>query len=565
MKTLAVCLLASLGPLPLVSAQNLVPNPSFEAHITCLFSFGFIDTNFYAPSVAPNWCRANLEGSTDYYHSCFAEVGPSYSTPINCSGQQQPFGIGEAYAGIIPFYIYSFPPAYPITEGREYLQTKLKAKLKANRKYCVGFYTSLSERDSAIAYNATIVAPTEWGLLLSYDRVSNFTSPNPNTNSTGFCIFAEPQITTTSAITNTTDWVFVGGTYTATGGEEWLTIGSFKNIGETLLDTINKANDLALNGAYYYIDNVFVIPMDEGNLLAADTAICSIDFPLALTAFDGFINYAWGNGDLGQTTTAPSPGPYTITASLEGCQFQDTISVAVLPDPVLDLPAEHYCQTDLPYTYTVPDSLGFTVYEWSDGTIGPSINILQAGIIGLTATGKCGTDTDSLAVETDFSLIVDIGGDLLLCKDGQLISVTLENGGTLPNYLWSTGQTNSEILVALPGVYSLLSQNACGSFQDEINVIGCEPKIYVPNVFYPGSVYAENSYFRPFAVNATIVSMDIFDRWGGHVYYKLGNEQGWNGKYNEEDCIEGVYAYIIVYRGEDGKKQILHGDVMLLR
>jgi hypothetical protein len=563
MKKIIICTCAWLV-VGIVTGQNLVPNSSFEEHKTCDFVYGAIDTNFIASPVVSDWASATYGGTPDYFHQC--QLPPSfpsdnYNVPKNINGFQKPLSTGMAYSGISLIYRFS-----STVEAREFIQSKLNKRLESGKRYCAGYYTSYANQDSAIIKdNATLVAPTQWGMLLSTTRPFNATDPfiSP-TPPTAFYLPGTPQITTTGAITDTANWVLVADTYTATGGEEWLTIGNFNPIGQTALDTFYNAHDFAVS-SYYYIDNVFVIPMDDGGLLPGDTAICAASFPLQLSAFDGFTGYAWANGDTTRATAITGPGTYTIMANYAGCQIVDTMRIAELPPPVLDLAPVHYCADDLPTAYTVPANQGFDQFVWPDGTTGPTVTIRGAGELIVSANGGCGSDTAALVVGTELPLVVDLGDNLNICAEGQLQEVVLGSTGPLPNYLWSTGQATPEIATSSPGVYSLVAQNACGSFQDEVVLAGCEPSVYVPNVFYPSSLYAENYLFRPFAVNASIESMEVFDRWGGKMYFGEGNAAAWDGSRNGEECSQGVYAYLIRYKNDDGKADLIHGDVLLIR
>ncbi|TAK50483.1 MAG: hypothetical protein EPO28_00255 [Saprospiraceae bacterium] len=556
---ICACTLLAYG---MTIGQNLVPNFSFEEHKTCDFIWGAIDTNFISPPVMQGWSSGTLGGTPDYFNECQLPPlfsGDNVSVPVNKYGYQSPFE-GSAYGGIEPYARFS-----PTVEAREYLQTRLEDKLIMGKSYCIGFYTSFANQDSAVkANNASLVAPTTWGLFLSSTRPFNGTVPSSTSPPTTFYLSGTPQITTTTAITDTANWVLVADTYTAAGGEEWLTIGNFNPIGQTVLDTFYNAHDYAVL-SYYYIDNVFVIPMDDGGLLPGDTALCAASFPLQLKAFEGFSNYSWSNGATTAATTAPGPGSYAVEADYAGCKIRDTITIAALPAPVLDLAPVHYCEDALPVTYTVPGQPGFDQFSWPDGTTGPTVTIRQAGALLVSASGICGSDTAALVVETDPVLVVDLGGDHTLCREGQLQAELLHSSTLLPNYTWSTGETTSEIYVETPGQYSLRSGNACGASQDEVVLSGCEPKVYVPNVFYPGSLHAENYLFRPFAVNAGIVSLDVFNRWGGKVYSGKGDGAAWDGTQDGSQCQQGVYAYLVRYKGEDGKAGIVHGDVLLLR
>ena len=90
-----------------------------------------------------------------------------------------------------------------------------------------------------------------------------------------------------------------------------------------------------------------------------------------------------------------------------------------------------------------------------------------------------------------------------------------------------------------------------------------DPKVYVPNVFAPNG---SNSQFRPFLsfnVN-TNYTMNIYDRWGGHVFNSKDINNGWKGRRNGEIMPQGVYLYIIEIQPEGGEVIQLSGDVMLL-
>jgi hypothetical protein len=69
----------------------------------------------------------------------------------------------------------------------------------------------------------------------------------------------QPQINNISGvITDTVSWTLVSGEYTATGGENYLTIGNFNNDSNTV-DTLTHFNS-SFPFAYFYIDDVSLTP-----------------------------------------------------------------------------------------------------------------------------------------------------------------------------------------------------------------------------------------------------------------------------------------------------------------
>jgi gliding motility-associated-like protein len=70
----------------------------------------------------------------------------------------------------------------------------------------------------------------------------------------------------------------------------------------------------------------------------------------------------------------------------------------------------------------------------------------------------------------------------------------------------------------------------------------------------------------PFVSNITIVSLDIFDRWGNHLHHETGNIEGWNGNFRGEPCPQGIYSYMVQYLpDEQVVEQLEAGTVLLVR
>ncbi len=221
-----------------INAQNLVPNYSFELYDTCPYSDGQINfvTSWYNPTT----------GSPDYLNSCTSYLW--MGVPSNFWGFQYP-KTGNAYAGIFTYSSISFssPPQ------REYIQVMLTDTLIADQNYCVDFYVSAAEFPNITNYK--IVAITELGLYFSNAPVS--------LNSADTLSYI-PQITSPPGIflSDTANWMHISGNYTASGGEQYITIGNFKGYST---DTIVFANGTMLEArSYYYIDDVSIVACNVG-------------------------------------------------------------------------------------------------------------------------------------------------------------------------------------------------------------------------------------------------------------------------------------------------------------
>ena len=209
-------------------AQNLVPNPSFEDFNSCPISDSQISAllNWYSPT----------QGSPDYFHSCNA--GVFVGVPLNFPGSQLA-QTGEGYIGINVAY------GIPAIDFREYAQVQLNSALTGGTDYFVSFNVSLSDTSN--------LATDDIGLFFSNDSLVDF--------NTFQSLSVTPQIENTQGniLSDPTIWYNISGNYTALGGEEYITIGNFKDASNTTTSIV-YVNQLDSSGyfSYYYIDDVCI-------------------------------------------------------------------------------------------------------------------------------------------------------------------------------------------------------------------------------------------------------------------------------------------------------------------
>ncbi|MEM9544900.1 MAG: gliding motility-associated C-terminal domain-containing protein [Bacteroidota bacterium] len=100
-----------------------------------------------------------------------------------------------------------------------------------------------------------------------------------------------------------------------------------------------------------------------------------------------------------------------------------------------------------------------------------------------------------------------------------------------------------------------------------INEQECPCKIYAPNVFNPLSVHNENQSFGIHSnCNFDVYKLNIYDRWGNHVFHSDNTEIRWTGTTQGTDLAAGVYAYVLMYAlpGKD-KIETKFGSLTLIR
>jgi hypothetical protein len=226
MKLLLTTILALI--LHPATAQNLVLNPGLDNYNTCP-GFGQFSSTYIT-----NWSKPSI-ASSDYYHFTCPGINPVFQFPRS----------GEGYAGIIA---YNFGQEY-----REYITGTLSAPLTAGQMYDVEFWVSL--------HNGYIQAINELGAYLSA------APPGPFSNV--LHISVQPQIeNTSSALNDTANWRRVWGTFMATGGEQYITIGNFR---PDSLTTITQPGTSGSFGAYYFIDDVSVTPLSSTGISSSNS------------------------------------------------------------------------------------------------------------------------------------------------------------------------------------------------------------------------------------------------------------------------------------------------------
>lgn len=83
---------------------------------------------------------------------------------------------------------------------------------------------------------------------------------------------------------------------------------------------------------------------------------------------------------------------------------------------------------------------------------------------------------------------------------------------------------------------------------DGICLLPASSVVSMPDIFTPDN-NGINDLFHPINMtnNLSEVTLKIVNRWGNLVYETNDPMSGWNGQFNEEDCTEGVYFWILTY------------------
>lgn len=259
--------------------QNLIYNGDFELYSSCPAGGSSPFSLPYEITKCLGW-DAPTYATSDYFNVCNNSIGGGVGIPSNDIGYQNTHS-GNAYCG---FYAYarSGGGCSGSTFWWEYIQGRFTQPLTAGHIYNIGFYVSLADGSNT--------AVKQLGFYISNTAVGNNCSPAP--------LSYNPQITNTGSgyLSDTMNWVLISGNYTALGGEQYITIGNFKDSVTTdtlILSPLQPGDE---STSYYYIDRGSSIDITDTNTIAK----CSVHQLKAPNIFtpnlDG-INDVWKLND----------------------------------------------------------------------------------------------------------------------------------------------------------------------------------------------------------------------------------------------------------------------------
>lgn len=217
------------------TAQNLVPNPSFEEYEDCPMSTAELHSQL------TSWY--SFGGSPDFFHSCNNAGLGSAGVPNNGWGNQDAIS-GDGYAGVITFAHFS-------ENNREYMACPLNEPLIIGEEYYVSFYISL--------YDGGVFS--DWHCAANRFGLKFFLDPNylPEPLESTYQPQNMADIEYNVMFTDTFNWTLVEGWFIADQAYNWLAIGNFYTDENT--DTLqmgNPENTLHECIVIIYVENVCV-------------------------------------------------------------------------------------------------------------------------------------------------------------------------------------------------------------------------------------------------------------------------------------------------------------------
>jgi len=319
-------------------------------------------------------------------------------------------------------------------------------------------------------------------------------------------------------------------------------------------------------------DSIFIQITPPPNLDAINNmAVCeSFVFPaIEGTNLSGNEAYFSGSGGTGTQYNVgdvfTTVGQTTFYAYDDnGCIDEESFTLNILANPAINLGAD---VSICPSANTVLDATTAGVsYLWSDNSTGPTLTVSDAGSYWVEITENGCSNTDTVEVVVLPTPVFTLGNDTLVCDPPFQISPS----EPYSTYLWQDGSTDATFTVSQPGNYTVTVTDADGCVGTAEIIVGngCQPEIFVPNVFTPNDDQLNDEFF----VNASNVEnfqMIILNRWGQLMCELNSPMELWDGTSpNGNKAKEGVYFWKLNYSYTDGMELVneeMSGNVTLIR
>jgi gliding motility-associated-like protein len=235
------------------------------------------------------------------------------------------------------------------------------------------------------------------------------------------------------------------------------------------------------------------------------------------------------------------------------------------------------CSANVPFILAGPQDTAYPTafnYRWQDGSPNRFFTVDTSGLYYLNVSNQCGSVTDTIRISSiiptpTFTILQSKVGDTTVCR-GIPVRFQAPEGnyynwyyevppfhGTIDS-LQTTSFLNLDTReVTQDSLFIILKlQNTAGcSYTDKIfyKIEFCDPVVQIPTAFTPQGDN-KNDFWALKAYSVSDATVYIYDRWGQQVYYAKDLptmlDNPWDGTYNGEKCLQGVYKYIVNYEGK---------------
>ena len=281
------------------------------------------------------------------------------------------------------------------------------------------------------------------------------------------------------------------------------------------------------------------------------------------------------------------PGTYTATVSdMFGCSANDTFTITSDELPEVVLSADGTISCDNPCIDFIGDTgVVDAVYTWSgpgvteNVTSTNQITVCEGGQYSLVITDAAGCESAPVffELEVEDSFTLSLSSDEEIIAPGETVSIDIVADIDIVDIAsidWSPEICDDcetiEVAPLVTTTYTaeVVDINGCIKVASIRIVVEQNKDVFIPNVFTPEGF--NNKTFGIYSdALENVEEFAIFDRWGEMVYFAedliANGSEGWDGRFNNDKAIEGVYTYYVKVLYLTGELDILKGTITLVR
>ena len=329
----------------------------------------------------------------------------------------------------------------------------------------------------------------------------------------------------------------------------------------------------------------------------ATAAIC--EGASASIVASGATTYSWSPA-LGLSSTTGSnvtanpivTTTYTVTGTANNCPDDETITVTVNPNPVVDfssLPVSGCAPLNVQLTDLSTVSSGTIIsWLWQEGNNSisdqqnPSYSFSYPGTYDITLTVTSDQNCTTTLTNSGFITVNPLPVAAFTAtpqwaqiNEPDITFTDLSSGSPVQwDWVFGTGDVSAaqNPFYTYPdtGTYQVMltvtNQYGCIDRTDLTIVIAPYFTLYAPSAFTPDG-NGINDVFLPKGKYLQNYELRVFNRWGEQVFESFDPAVGWNGRARNtgKDMVPDVYVYRISAQDEHNRPQDFKGIVTLIR
>lgn len=387
-------------------------------------------------------------------------------------------------------------------------------------------------------------------------------------------------------------------------------ISSCENIGlgTIQIDSIHMGESFAIDGADFSANLLFEgLSVGQHILQYQYDEGCIFDFPFEILLIseplieleptstcqdnnDGILTISTSDSDLlysinnidyveDNIFTQLSEGPYILyVQNTEDCTYEYQFDIIEIDIPSINVQSENSCVGDATGTITIDSLQEENLISINDGAYTSDLLFenLPAGMYTIEVIDPFGcSNATEIEITENPELIVNVSVQDNDCyPEAFFIDPEISSSfGTL-QYQWNDGSTEEKYLANTTEEVTLIISDDCQSLSYSWDLIfspaADNNHFYVPNIFSPNNDGINDCFVSTFSPEIELISYHqmIFDRWGNRMFQTENENDCWDGIFQGEPMVTGVYVYVTTIEVRDcsGDRSIKKiGDVTIIR